>query len=61
LYFHNLPQAPHNLPQAPHNKKALTRFADEGLVYTPFAGLYPPGDIPVMIIMAMLMALIIVR
>jgi len=29
--------------------------ADEGSVHAPFAGLYPPGDIPVMVIMAMLM------
>ena len=43
---------------APNNKKALTRLADEGSVHAPFAGLYPPGDAPVMMIMAMLMLIL---
>jgi hypothetical protein len=44
---------------APDNKKALTRPADEGLVHAPYASLYPPGDIPVMLIMAMLIMIVV--
>jgi hypothetical protein len=42
-------------------KKALIRLADEGSVHAPFASLYPPGDTPVMLIMAMLMKFLVVR
>jgi hypothetical protein len=46
---------------APNNKKALTRMADEGLVECTYASLYPPGGIPVMLIIAMLMAVGIIN